>query len=113
MDVGAMGGIVGSVAGTGRAQRANSENTRETQDVNNQVREAAAEKKAEAAADVGETDADDQNANERDADGRRLWEESAKGKSKSAQKSDDDTPTAPPLSKDPRGEMGARLDLTA
>ncbi len=114
MDVGALGGILGSAAGAPRAQRSGADREREAQEATNQSREAMAEKKAEAAADVGATEAEDQSANERDADGRRLWEESTGRRQVTA---DSEAPveedSQPHQAKDPSGETGKRIDFTA
>ncbi|MDA7979761.1 MAG: hypothetical protein MPJ50_13420 [Pirellulales bacterium] len=116
MDVGALGGILGSAAGAPRAQRAGTDKEREAQEATNQSRQTMAEKKAEAAADIGATEADDQSANERDADGRKLWEDQQaqeKPTEKSQESGTADGGSSQPRSLDPRGETGVRIDLTA
>lgn len=51
---------------------------------------------------------EDAETNERDADGRRLWEEPPQ----SGKKQDDDQEQPPrQRAKDPRGESGTSLDL--
>lgn len=115
MDVGALGGVLGSAAGAPRAQRKGTEKEREAQEATNQSREAMAEKKAEASADVGATEAEDQSTNERDADGRRLWEEQGDAQE---QTNDDSVhgeaaDSTELRGKDPNGETGLQIDFTA
>ena len=63
------------------------------------------QQKAEAAAGVGEPDGEDHEAAERDADGRRPWEE---------QPEPEQSDSAPAVrqSKDPSQQRGNLLDLT-
>ena len=77
------------------------------QDVGAQHRNAVYEKKAEAAAGIGETDGEDHQTDERDADGRRPWEFPPK-----KQNSTDDPSKQQPQSRDTTGESGNLLDLS-
>jgi hypothetical protein len=104
-----LGGIVGSAAGAPLSQTKGSETERAQKDGLAQHREVEADRQAEQAAGIGQTE-QDQESSERDADGRRLWEAPAKpsddGKST-------DTPELPPRqSKDATGQSGTQLDLT-
>ena len=73
-NVGPMGGILGSAAGAPMAQKGGAEAERASQDAGSQQRKVATDKKAQDAAGVGKTDGDHE-AGDRDADGRRLWEQ--------------------------------------
>ena len=102
-------GMAGSIAG-GLPQAHNAAAERTGQQASDQARQASSEQKAESASGVGETEQDEQ-ASERDADGRRLWEGSG-----------DEQPAADPdgpspikdhrQSKDPTGSSGGKLDLS-
>jgi hypothetical protein len=83
---------------------------RARQETTDQARQVRADDKAENAAGVGETEQDEQ-ASDRDADGRRLWEappESPDEAAESEHGSDDTTHRG----RDPRGDCGSRLDLS-
>jgi hypothetical protein len=73
-----------------------------------QQRIADAQTKSEKASGIGEM-AHDQEASERDADGRRLWEESPEKKQPA---SDDTAAEVQRQVKDPTGVSGNSLDLT-
>jgi hypothetical protein len=100
-------GIVGSLAGTAISQRA-AEAERTERETSVEKRAAEATEKAEKAAGIGETEEDSQ-ASERDADGRRLWEEP--GQAQKKKMSPEPTESAAPLTKDPSGACGSTLDL--
>jgi hypothetical protein len=110
MSIGPLG-IIGSVAGSPLAQSKGSEVDRAAQDTAHQSRQINSENKAEQAAGIGQTE-EDQESSDRDADGRRLWEEQAPPR----EASQDDAPageeTDAPRSKDPSGLSGGQLDLT-
>ncbi len=110
MSVGPTGGIAGSVAGSPLAQSKSSDVERTGQDVANQQRRVQADKKAESAAGIGQTDGEDHETAERDADGRRLWEETA-GK-KTEQEAAQDDPDPERQSKDTSGLSGNLFDLS-
>lgn len=110
MNVASLGGMVGSAAGAPLSQTAGSETERTARDGAAQQRQVNADQKAELAAGIGQTEADEQSS-ERDADGRRPWEAAAK-KGTAA-----DQEIAPPgaaarQSKDATGQCGNQLDLT-
>jgi type II secretory pathway pseudopilin PulG len=101
-------GIVGGLAGTGLPQRA-ADADKVQRETTEQTRTAQASDQAENAAGIGQTEEDSQTS-ERDADGRRLWEEQRRAKAKPAE------PAATaafqtPLAKDPSGACGGQLDL--
>ena len=107
MSVGPLGGLAGSAAGSPLAQTQGSDIEKAQQDVNAQQRQIQTEKKAESAAGIGETDGEDHETEERDADGRRIWEEASKGHNEQ----DDEAESSHP-SKDASGQKGNLLDLT-
>jgi len=108
MSVGPLGGIAGSAAGSPLAQTSGSEVERTQQDATAQQARATSNQKAEAAAGIGETDGEDHETAQRDADGRRLWEEPPEP----PEKAEEDEAPVPPRSKDPSGASGNLLDLT-
>ncbi len=109
MSVGPLGGIGGSIAGSPLAQTKGSDVERAEQDVASQQRSVRADQKAENAAGIGEADGEDHETAERDADGRRLWEEAP---APSTDKSDNSDPGKQAQSKDASGQSGNLLDLT-
>jgi hypothetical protein len=108
MSMGPLGGVASSAAGAPLSQTTGSETERLQKGSLAQSRQVEAEQKAELAAGIGQT-AEDQQTSERDADGRRLWEGSAKaGQGKNTAEAD----TAARQSKDATGQSGTKLDLT-
>ena len=105
--VGPLGGVNVSAAGAPLAQTKGSDVERAGQEVGAQHRNAVYEKKAEAAAGIGETDGEDHQTDERDADGRRPWEFPPKNQNPS-----EDPSKNPPQSRDTTGESGNLLDLS-
>lgn len=111
MSVGPLGGIAGSAAGSPLAQTKGSEVERAGQDDNAEQRRIQSEQKAETASGIGETDGEDHETAERDADGRRFWEQPPQGP-------DFEQPVEDPggrkrrLSKDVTGKSGTLLDLS-
>src|SRR5216117_2848716 len=100
-------GIVGGLAGTGLPQRA-AEADKVQRETTEQARAAQASEQAENAAGIGQTEEDSQTS-ERDADGRRLWEEQRRAKAKPAEPVESGIQA--PLAKDPSGACGGTLDL--
>ncbi len=109
MNVGAMSGIIGSAAGAPLSQTKGSETERAQKDAVAGQRKADSEKKAEKASGVGET-TEDQGVAERDADGRRLWEQPQD--QEAAEKENAAASEPPRQVKDPTGNSGNSLDLT-
>jgi len=107
MSIGSLG-LIGSLATTPLPQKA-ADADKSVRDAADQSREAEAARQAEAAAGIGETEEDSQ-ASERDADGRRLWEQQ-QGKQPPAEEEAVLADSPPPLNKDPSGESGGELDL--
>ena len=110
MSVGPLGGLAGTVAGMPLAQTKGTEVERTQQDVRNQQREARNDVRAENAAGIGETDGEDHQPGERDADGRRFWEESP-GR-KASRTAEPAAGPQEPQSKDATGKTGSLLDLS-
>jgi hypothetical protein len=110
MNVGSLGGMIGSAAGAPLSQMAGSEAERASREAAAQQRQVDANQKAELAAGIGQT-SEDQESSERDADGRRPWEAHAKKGTPEAQ---GDSATDAPVrqSKDASGQCGNQLDLT-
>jgi len=107
MNVGALGGVVGSAAGAPLSQTSGSDTERTQKDASASQRQVEGEKKAESAAGIGQTE-EDQGTSDRDADGRRLWE----NQSSEENKSEDSNSEPPRQAKDPTGNSGNALDLT-
>jgi hypothetical protein len=110
MSVGPLGGWAGSVAGVPLAQTKGSEIERAQQDVANQQRHVQNDLRAEDAAGIGEADGEDHESAERDADGRRSWEESPKPQTPQQPEPPGDPPER--RSKDTAGKTGSLLDLS-
>lgn len=108
MSIGSLLPLV-SAAGTSLAQIKSSDVERTQQDATAHERHIASGEKAETAAGIAATDEDSQ-TEDRDADGRRLWEETAKAGSKA--EATDAPLESPPKSKDPSGQSGNQLDLS-
>ncbi len=108
MSIGSLSSVMGSVAGAPLAQTKGSEPERAEQTVVAQQTRADSDRKAEAAAGIGETDGEDHEPAERDADGRRPWE-APPGTPPDAL---DGAAASPPPCKDATGQTGRLLDLT-
>jgi len=100
------------------AQTQSSDVDRTAQDVAEQARQTDTDTKAETAAGVGQTDGEEHSANDRDADGRRLWErplglseDAASTDEESDGESEEDGTSTEHASKDASGESGNQLDL--
>ncbi len=107
MSIGSFG-ILGSVAATPLAQVKGSEQQAATNAVSHQrLVDAAAS--AEASAGIGKTDGENHETEERDADGRKLWEDTKRQAKATA--ADELASADMPLSKDASGASGNSLDL--
>lgn len=109
MSIGPLSGLAGSVAGSPLAQTKGSEIDKAQQDVAAQQRVAESQRRAESAAGIGEADGQEHEPAERDADGRRLWEETPRRKSAASENPSADTPRQ---SRDATGQTGTQLDLS-
>jgi hypothetical protein len=107
MNIGATTGALGSAAGAPLSQTAGSEAERTQKEAGVQQRSADAQTKSEKASGIGQME-QDQETSERDADGRRLWEDTSK------KKTDDPAETSETArqAKDATGMSGNSLDLT-
>jgi hypothetical protein len=101
-------GILGGLATTAGAQRA-ADTPRVDSETTDQSRAVTADEHAENAAGIGQTE-QDSGPTDRDADGRRLWENTRRKKAASASATPE-SPAPPPISKDPTGSCGGELDL--
>jgi hypothetical protein len=110
MSVGPLG-IAGSAAGSPLSQTRGADVEKAAQDTADQSRETQTSQRAEKASGIGETHEDEQ-ASDRDADGRRPWEAGGQAKEPERDVPTDDDPQAPPQSKDPTGQKGNQLDLS-
>jgi hypothetical protein len=106
MSIGPLG-ILGSVSAA-PAQASGAEAAKGRADAAVQARHAQNAQKTEDAAGIGKTDGEEHSANERDADGRRVWELNAADKRPAAEQP---SPAAGP-SRDPTGQAGTQLDLS-
>lgn len=112
MSVGPLGGLHTSAAGVPYAQSKGPDVERAEHETVAQQRLTKSERLAEAAAGIGET-GEDSETSERDADGRRLWEEQndpRTGETTGAAEGTAEGSTA--HSKDATGDSGNQLDLT-
>jgi hypothetical protein len=108
MNVGVTTGLVGSAAGAPLSQTAGAETERSQKDAAVRERLAESQNKSERASGIGTTE-QDQQTDERDADGRRLWEAAGKRK-RGASEVEETEPDR--RAKDPSGLSGNSLDLT-
>ncbi|MCA9239104.1 MAG: hypothetical protein KDA37_02840 [Planctomycetales bacterium] len=109
MSLGPLGGVLGSAAGAPLSQTKGSETERAAREGASQDNRVAADKKADEASGIGHTE-EDQASDDRDADGRRLWEAPPEAENDEAEATETTSPTK--QVKDPRGESGNQLDLT-
>ena len=103
--IGSTGGLIGSAAGAPLSQTSGSSSAGFQKEAAALDRRAATDEKAELAGGIGQTEEDEQ-TDERDADGRRLWERTRRGPA-----SPDDVAPGEPVSKDATGQAGNELDL--
>ncbi len=112
MSIGPLGGIAGSAAGSPLSQTHGSEVDRARQDAAAQQRKLHSDQKAEDAAGIGETDGDDHETEDRDADGRRLWEAPPTAHEAGTDPDAASPDSDPPPAKDPNRQSGNLLDLS-
>lgn len=108
MSMGPLGSVGAGAAGSPLAQvrAGDAERAKDTAD---RDRLRSADLKAEQSAGVGETDGEDHETSERDADGRRPWEESPSVRDGVGENGDPHRTGLPP---DPAGQVGNLLDLS-
>jgi hypothetical protein len=113
MSVGSLG-IAGGLAGTPVAQKTGVAVDRAKQDTAHAQRQAEATQRTADAAGIGQTH-EEQEASERDADGRMPWERQERAAEASPADVDQsiagDPSQNPPGVRDPKGESGGQLDL--
>ena len=107
MSTGPIGSVAG-VFGTGYAQRA-ADLDRAAQETAGQDRRVAAEAHAEMAAGIGQTEGEGNEAADRDADGRRPFEQPATPRGQE----DGQPPPPVPRARDATGQLGNALDCLA
>jgi hypothetical protein len=107
MSVGPMG--MGGAAGSPLSQSQGNDVNRAQQETTDQSRRTASESKAEQASGVGQTEHDEQ-ASDRDADGRRPWEIGARPAEESP--TDESAEDEDRQSKDASGTRGGQLDIS-
>ncbi len=110
MSVGPMG-ITGGFAATQLAQGKAAEDRSAAQTAE-QSRRTEANRLAEAASGIGRT-TEEAEAHDRDADGRRLWEDTSRQPPEEpASETPAEETTPAPVAKDPSGNCGRNLDLS-
>ena len=108
MSVGPMG-MLGGAAGSPLSQSQGNDVNKTQQETTDQSRKASSEDKAEQASGVGQTEHDEQ-ASDRDADGRRPWEIGGPpGEEEPAEGAPEDEKRQ---SKDPSHTRGGQLDVS-
>jgi hypothetical protein len=106
MSVGSLGGLIGSAAGVPLSQTGGSEAERTGRESVAQERAIDGAERSEKAAGIGTTE-QDQEASDRDADGRRMWEAPP-----DKQQQEEAEAAANRKSRDTSGNCGTHLDLT-
>jgi hypothetical protein len=109
MNVGPMG-MLGGAAGSPLSQSQGTDVNKAQQDTTDQSRKATSENKAEQASGVGQTEHDEE-ASDRDADGRRPWEIGGRSPEDTGDDQANESET-PQQSKDPSGTRGGQLDVS-
>lgn len=110
MSLGPVGGIFAGAAGAPLAQTKGTESDRVQQDTRAAQRQVEQAQRADDAAGVGQTDGEEHQSHERDADGRRHWEEPAHRQTATA--TPEEAPAPPHAVRDPSGISGNQLDLS-
>jgi hypothetical protein len=109
MSVGPLGSVLSSAAGAPQAQpRADVDQAEKT--IADQHREAQRNEQADAAAGIAQPDGEEHEAEDRDADGRRMWEEVIGPEGEMM--TDPATHLPSRASRDASGERGHEIDLS-
>ena len=108
MSISFVPGIIGSAAGAPLAQSKGSDVEKASHDSGSQQRQTDATEKADAAAGIGQT-TEDQEASDRDADGRKIWEVDEQ---KNTEEDQAGNASDKRKSKDATGQSGNQLDLS-
>ncbi len=108
MSIGAFGGLQGAAAGAPLSQTKGSEIEKNSQQASAAKRGADAGAKAEEAAGVGTTE-EDQGASDRDADGRRMYEDTVE--IESTEETEPEAITEAPKGNNTTAKSGNQLDL--
>lgn len=100
-------GIASSLASSALTQRT-AETDKSAREASDQLRAIESVESAARAGGIGQTEQDSE-ASDRDADGRRLWEETAPASKRATEPTDENVGEG--ASKDPSGACGGLLDL--
>ncbi|MAT68826.1 MAG: hypothetical protein CMJ58_04820 [Planctomycetaceae bacterium] len=109
MNVSPAAGLAGSAAGAPLSQTKGSDSERAARDATDQSRAADGQDRSEKAAGIGQMQ-EDAETHDRDADGRRMWEESPQNGEQPAEEQPEAAAERHRV-KDPKGESGNSLDL--
>ncbi len=109
MSVGPAGGILGSAAGVPLSQTKGSETVRAAQETADRQRRVENDKKATNAAGIAEVDGEEHDVNDRDADGRWMWEKTPNAGGGEGEE-DDEQPGGE--TKDATSPTGNQVDLS-
>jgi hypothetical protein len=109
MSVGSLG-VAGPLAGSALAQSSGTTVERAKQDAASFQRQVDSTRQAADASGIGQTTEDHQTS-DRDADGRTPWEQAPRDGAASSET--EEPPIEEQKSKDPTGDAGTMLDLTA
>ena len=106
-------GIPNSLAGSPLAQSRGSDVERTQQETSDQARRVGTEQRAQDAAGVGQTEQDEE-ASDRDADGRRPWELNPQDEGQTAEDGSDgsNSEEEQPRGRDAKKQSGTQIDLT-
>ncbi len=114
MQIGSLAGLAASLAGQSLAERRNAEGNQAADNAAS-TRQTANQERAEASAGIGATDTQDQQPNDRDADGRQVLSRLPREDDEDQPDQDSEQQNQPPLrqSVDPDRKCGNSLDLLA
>jgi hypothetical protein len=104
-------GMIGAAAGSPLAQGKGSDVDKVQQETAGQARQVQMDEKAEQADGVGQTEQDEQ-ATDRDADGRRPWERAPNGSKEGTDDASASIEGHDRCSTDPTGQSGRQVDLS-
>lgn len=109
MSVGPLGSVLSSAAGAPQAQpRGDVDHAEQT--ISDQHRQAQRNEQADAAAGIAQPDGEEHETEDRDADGRRMWEEVMGGDPEVTTDPATDLPSR--ASRDASGDRGHEIDLS-
>lgn len=114
MNLAPLGGVIAGAAGAPLAQSKGTDVERAQHHTATHSRQAQSAERADNAAGIAATDGEEHQPQERDADGRRMWEEPPGTPTHPAATIPGETDAAAPAppSRDASGERGLQLDLS-